>query len=136
MSESSQHLNLVRRIRDAIRNHDGITPSLVIAEDHEENTITFSTAEGYRPDVYYSDNSSLILGEAKTSIDLLNRHSAAQFDSYLKHLATMARTLSSVALYVGIPWADVPWARNYFRKIKPDSVSIMIITDFGREEEI
>ena len=94
MSESPQHLILVKKIRDAIRDRNDVVPSLVIAEDHEENTITFQTDEGYRPDVYYYDNNLLLLGEAKTSNDLFNGHSNAQFDSYLCYLDRVSELFS------------------------------------------
>ena len=136
MSESPQHLGLVKKIRDAIRERDNITPSLVAAEDHEENTITFNTPEGFRPDVYYNDNRLLILGEAKTTNDLSNWHSDAQFDSYFKYLKAASSDFSKVILYVGVPWADFKWAQNHFKKIKPDSVDVIIINDFGLEKEI
>ena len=100
MAESPQHLNLVKKIRDAVRECEGVTPSLVTAEDHEENTTTFLTNEGYRPDVYYCDNTMIILGEAKTSNDLSNGHSNAQFNSYFKYLKTMASPTVKVILYI------------------------------------
>lgn len=136
MSESPQHLRLVEKIRDTIRKRDGVTPVLVSAEDHKENTITFLTLEGFRPDVYYSDNNLLILGEAKTSNDLSNWHSDAQFASYLKYLQAATKDSLKAVLYVGIPWADFKWARNHFRKISPNSVEVIIVNDFGYKEKI
>lgn len=41
MSESPQHLRLVEKIRDIIRKRNDVTPTLVLAEDHRENTTTF-----------------------------------------------------------------------------------------------
>ena len=136
MSESPQHLRLVEKIRDTIRERDGVSPILVSAEDHKENTITFSTPEGFRPDVYYSDNSLLILGEAKTSNDLSNWHSDAQFDSYLKYLQAATKDSLKAVLYVGIPWADFKWAKNHFRKISPGSIEVIIVNDFGYKERV
>lgn len=136
MSESPQHLKLVEKIRDTIRKHDGVTPILVSAEDHKENTITFSTPEGFRPDVYYCDNEVLILGEAKTSNDLSNGHSDAQFRSYLKYLQAATKDSLKAILYVGVPWEDFRWAKNHFKKNRPGLVTIVIVNDFGHEEEV
>lgn len=136
MSESPQHLRLVEKIRDTIRERDGVTPILVSAEDHQENTITFSTPEGFRPDVYYCDNEYLILGEAKTSGDLSNWHSDAQFDSYFKYLQAAAKDSLKTILYVGVPWADFIWAKNHFKKLKPVTVGVVIVNDFGHKEEV
>ena len=136
MSESRQHLELVEKIRDVVRMRNDTAPTLVIAEDHKENTITFSTPEGFRPDVYYCDNALLILGEAKTSNDLSNWHSDAQFESYLKFLQVASNAPKKAILYVGVPWADFRWAKNHFKKIKPASVEIVIINDFGYAEEV
>ena len=87
MAESSQHSDLVKIVRDTIRKREDVISSLVVAEDHEENTVVhFSTPEGYRPDAYYNDERLLIIGEAKTPSDLLSSHSEAQFESYLRYL--------------------------------------------------
>ena len=136
MSESPQHLRLVEKIRDTIRKHDNIAAALVSAEDHKENTITIVTPEGFRPDVYYCDNNLLIFGEAKTSRDLSNGHSNAQFNSYLKYLRAATNVSLKATLYVGVPWTDFRWAKNHFKKIKPDTVGVVIVNDFGHEEEI
>ena len=136
MSESPQHLKLVRIIRDAIRSRNDIVPSLVEAEDHEGGTTTISMPEGYRPDVYYNDGVNIILGEAKISDDLSNMHSEAQFKSYFKYLNSMSSNSVKATLYVGIPWADFAWANNYFRKIKPKNVSVIIINDFSLKKEL
>lgn len=134
MSESPQHLKLVEKIRDAVRQRDDVTSVLVSAEDHKENTTTFLTPEGFRPDVYYYDGKLLILGEAKTSNDLLSRHSDAQFNSYLNLLQTAAKNSLKAILYIGIPWEEFRWTKNHFKKIKPASVDIIIVSDFGLEE--
>lgn len=136
MSESPQHLRLVEKIRDAVCELDGVVPELVFAEDHKENTTTFLTPEGFRPDVCYCDNRLLILGEAKTSGDLSNWHSDAQFDSYFNYLQAATKDSLKAVLYVGVPWADFRWAKNHFKKLKPVSVSVVIINDFGYKEEV
>lgn len=136
MGESKKHADLVKRIRNIVQNREGVVPSLVIAEDHETVPVAPLTPEGYRPDVYYNDYNSIILGEAKTSNDLSNPHSDAQFASYLKYLDSMSKVASEVALYVGIPWKNYAQVKNHFKKIKPDSVDIFIVTDFGPEEKI
>lgn len=136
MSESPQHLRLVKKIRDTIRNRDDVIPSLVQAEDHEEKTTTISMPEGYRPDVYYFDNTNVIIGEAKTTADLLNWHSEAQFKSYFKYLQALSSDTLKATLYVGVPWGDFRWAKNHFKKNKPDLVKVIIVNDFGYEEEV
>lgn len=136
MSESPQHLRLVEKIRDIIRKRNDVTPTLVLAEDHRENTTTFLTDEGFHPDLYYVDNNLIILGEAKTSNDLCNRHSYAQFDSYIKHLQTATNDSMKAVLYIGVPWADFRWTKRYFQKIKHTSIEVIIVNDFGYEEKI
>lgn len=136
MSESPQHLRLVEKIRDTIRKRNDVISTLVLAEDHRENTTTFLTDEGFRPDLYYMDNNLIILGEAKTSNDLHNRHSHAQFDSYIKHLQTAANDSMRAVLYIGVPWEDFRWAKRHFQKIKNNSIEVIIVNDFGYEEKI
>ena len=135
MSESPKHLELVRRIRDVLKTRDDIDANLVIAEDHEENTITFQTPEGYRPDVYYYDNKKLILGEAKTTKDLNNNHSNSQFESYINYCNAMS-SLVEVSIYIGVPWGDFRQVKKYFKKRKNDAVKVIVINDFGLSEEI
>lgn len=136
MAESSQHLDLVKTVRNTVCKREDVVSSLVEAEDHEENVVVhFSTPEGYRPDVYYNDEDLLIIGEAKTPSDLFSSHSEAQFDSYLKYLQGEAN-IKKVFLYVGVPWTEFKRAKNRFRKIKPSSVDIMVVCDLGYTEGV
>ena len=136
MGESKIHADLVKRIRNIVQNRKDVVSSLVIADDHETVPVVPSTPEGFIPDVYYNDYNLVVLGEAKSSNDLSNPHSDAQFKSYLKYLNSMSKVASKVALYVGVPWENYPQAKNHFKKIKPDSVDIFIVTNSGQGEKI
>lgn len=136
MGESKKHVDLVKRIRNIVQSRKDVVPSLVITDNHETTSTVPLTPEGFRPDVYYNDYKLIILGEAKTSNDLSNPHSDAQFASYLKYLNSMSKVASKVALYVGVPWENYPQAKNHLKRIKPDSVDIFIVTDFGQGEKI
>lgn len=136
MGESKKHVDLVKRIRNIVQSRKDVIPSLVITDNHETTSTVPLTPEGFRPDVYYNDYKLIILGEAKTSNDLSNPHSNAQFESYLKYLDSMSKVTSKVALYIGIPWKDYVQIKNLFKKVKPDSVDIFIVTEFGQGEKI
>lgn len=136
MGESKKHVDLVKRIQNVVQNRKDVVPSLVITDNHETISTVPLMPEGFRPDVYYDDCNLIIIGEAKTSNDLFNPHSNAQFESYLKYLDSMSKATSKVALYVGVPWKNYVQVKNHFKKLKPASVDIFIITDFGSGEKI
>lgn len=85
MGESAQHLQLVNLIIDEVVSIVGETNRCFIMSDAADGyALSPLMEEGYRPDVYYQYQHSLIIGEAKTSDDVARVHSKLQYESYLK----------------------------------------------------
>lgn len=85
MSESAQHLQLVNLIIDEVISMVGDANRCFIMSDAADGfALSPRMEEGYRPDVYYQYQNSLIIGEAKTSDDVASMHSKMQYESYLK----------------------------------------------------
>ena len=71
MSESLQHRQLVKLIFDETLTIIGQDNKMLIASDAIDGlTLPPLTSEGFRPDIYYCFNDTLIIGEAKTSEDI------------------------------------------------------------------
>ena len=85
MSESDQHKKLVELIIEYIEVCVGKENSCFIESDiSDDRPLPLLTEEGFRPDVVYEYNRLMIIGEAKTSDDVLREHSLLQYASYLK----------------------------------------------------
>ncbi len=63
-----------------------VTTELIESDLPEHSTRTTQALNKYYPDVYYCDNDSIIIGEAKTDNDIDNQHTMAQLDAYIAHL--------------------------------------------------
>lgn len=87
MAESSTHMNLVRHIVDYISGMPCVMPDLIESDLPEYSSRTTQSLNQYYPDVYYCDNSSIIIGEAKTDNDINNPHTMSQLDAYIAHLS-------------------------------------------------
>ena len=64
-----------------------VMPELIESDLPEYSSRTTQALNQYYPDVYYQDNSTIIIGEAKTDNDISNPHTLAQLDAYIAHLS-------------------------------------------------
>lgn len=79
-------MTYVRNIVDYIATMPIVMPELIESDLPEYSTRTTQALNRYYPDVYYCDNSSIIIGEAKTDNDIHNQHTMSQLDAYISHL--------------------------------------------------
>ena len=89
------------------------------------------TSEGFRPDVYYCYQDTLIIGEAKTSSDIERLHSREQYESYIKKCALFQ---GQAILLIAVPWMDHATANNIVKKIAkrhPGNYKIRILDGIG-----
>lgn len=132
MSESLQHLQLVKLILDTTVSVVGKDKTALIATDAVDGyALPPLTSEGFRPDVYYCYQDTLILGEAKTSLDIERMHSCAQYESYIKKCALFQ---GEAIFFVAVPWTDHATANNIVRKIAkryPGNYKIIILDGIG-----
>lgn len=87
MGESIMHMNLVRNIVEYISAMPSVMSELIESDLPEYSSRTTQALNKYYPDVYYRDNSSIIIGEAKTDNDINNKHTMSQLEAYIAHLS-------------------------------------------------
>ena len=118
MSESGQHKKLVEIIIEYVEGQVGHDYVCFIESDmSDDRPLPALTEEGFRPDVVYEYNGLMIIGEAKTSDDVLREHSLAQYASYLRKCSLY----SGKAMYVmAVPWMEQASANNVIKEIKKD----------------
>ena len=129
MSESGQHKKLVELIIEYVGDRVGQDYVCFIESDiADDKPIPSLTEEGFRPDVKYEYTGLMIIGEAKTSNDVLREHSLAQYASYLKKCSLYYGKAEYV---MAVPWMEKAAANNAIKKIKkdyPGEYEIKIIT--------
>jgi len=84
MAESEQHMNYVRQIVSYIETFPNCCSDLIEADLPSYVGRTTKIFSGHYPDVYYNDNSMIILGEAKTDNDIENKHTTSQIKAYIE----------------------------------------------------
>lgn len=131
--ESQTHIHLVRVVYQYISGKIEEENRPLIEIDSAGNASSFHVQRNYIPDVYYSLNGRMFIGEAKTEQDFARKHSKDQYDSYLEELKYFD---GERWLVISVPWQIVSTAKNYFKrkKIKEDIQSTIVILDeLGKE---
>lgn len=132
MSESLQHRQLVKLIFDETLTIIGQDNKMLIASDAIDGlTLPPLTSEGFRPDIYYCFNDTLIIGEAKTSEDIERLHSRSQYESYIRKCSLFA---GKAFFIIAVPWTDHATVNNIVKKIAkryPGRYTIKILDGIG-----
>lgn len=132
MGESAQHFQLVNLIIDEVVSVVGETNRCFIMSDAADGyALPPLTEEGYRPDVYYQYQNSLIIGEAKTSDDVARMHSKLQYESYLKKCSFFK---GKAVFLAAVPWTEHAVIHNILRKLRqkyPGTYEVRIIDGIG-----
>lgn len=119
MSESLVHQKLVVRIIESIKQliPEG-TECFIQSDANDEYSLPSKTREGYRPDVYYENDGLLIIGEAKTSDDVMRDHSVRQYKSYIN---ACAQYYGESILIFAVPWQEAIQLKNLIRRLKDEN---------------
>lgn len=118
MSESWKHKKLVEIIIKYVENRVGHDCTCFIESDmSDDRPLPAMTNEGFRPDVVYEYGKFMIIGEAKTSNDILKEHSLAQYASYLKKCSLYQ---GKAMFIMAVPWMEQASANNVLTKIRKD----------------
>lgn len=132
MGESAQHFQLVNLIIDEVVSVVGETNRCFVMSDAADGyALPPLTEEGYRPDVYYQYQDSLIIGEAKTSDDVARIHSKLQYESYLKKCSFFK---GKAVFLAAVPWTEHAVIHNILRKLQqkyPGTYEVRIIDGIG-----
>lgn len=122
-----QHRKLVDLLHTETKNRVGNELACFIQCDVGCNSLPPQTEEGFRPDLYYQFSSLMIIGEAKTEIDLERKHSKAQYRSYLRKCSLF---MGNAVLIMAVPWqcrATIKNMLNRMRKEYPGEYEIVIL---------
>lgn len=118
MGESRQHKKLVELIIEYVEERVGQDYTCFIESDlSDEYPLPALTEERVRPDVTYEYNGLLIIGEAKTSGDVLREHSLIQYASYLRKCSLYQGTAEYV---MAVPWLEHASVNNVISSIKKE----------------
>lgn len=131
--ESQEHIELVKIAYQYISEKIEEENRPLIELDSSGCNSSFRVQGNFIPDVYYSLDGRMFIGEAKTELDFDRKHSKEQYDSYIEELNNFD---GEGWLIISVPWQIVPTAKNYFRrkKFKGDlQFEIIILNDLGKE---
>lgn len=131
--ESQAHIDLVKIAYQYISEKIEEENRPLIETDSSGNNSSFRVQGNFIPDVYYSLNGRMFIGEAKTELDFERKHSKDQYDSYLEELNDFD---GEGWLVISVPWQMVPTAKNYFKRKKNNEdiqCTIIILNELGKE---
>lgn len=129
--ESQAHIDLVKIIYEYVINLVDEERRCLITMDSLGQNSNVHVINNFVPDVFYSFNKLMIIGEAKTELDFDRKHSQQQYEAYIKECAIFeGRSI----LIIGVPWQVSASARNYFRRKKNNNeidFEVVIIDEMG-----
>lgn len=113
MAESVRHKELVRCIVSYMETITNCCPDFIEADLTGFNTRTTRVVGGYYPDVFYKDHEKIIIGEAKTDADLLNRHTDSQLSSYIQEVLLFP---GKKHIIISVPFISCNTLYNYVNR--------------------
>ena len=123
MAESAKHIALLTKLLQYVRASASETLHLSVLHDLPGLIGCDKPPKlgAYRPDLYATDapTTRVIVGEAKTTLDLETSHSRQQLLSFLRHLALYPGS----TLVVAVPWAARVRAKELLRKLREETNS-------------
>lgn len=130
--ESNKHHSLVRKIYEYASSLNDIETKLIQSDIYEVMGNVTRTPEGYVPDLFYSHNNLLILGEAKTDEDLEREHSLLQYQSYFNYIREKSRKGFNCIFIMAVPWQATKAAIRICNKYSDNTqLKIVIINELG-----
>lgn len=136
MSESLEHQNYVKMIVEYVKSVIPEDTEGKICADLADFESPYLVYDTFIPDVMYSYNNMLIIGEAKTLEDFKREHSKNQYLAYVKECINYP---GQAMIVIAIPWELFVTAKNHFRLLKKKldkQVDVVIISSNGKKERI
>lgn len=117
MAEGLQHQRLVERIVNAVVGAlNGSEEMLCLVDGTVDSDGIPHLIGGFRPDVYATDTSIVIVGEAKTPRDLESPRTKHQLRAFLKYVEAH----TSRHLVLAVHWTNVATAKSVLRNTSPN----------------
>lgn len=113
--ESSAHKDYVRNAMIYVERCFGIPREFIACDLDDSNQTPEIVINGYRPDIFVHTPSIVIIAEAKTDNDILNRHTDDQIESYIHQLLLYDQDRH---LIMSSSMAAYPTIRNYIRRLR------------------
>jgi len=114
--ESSSHIRLVSELRRwiAVSHFNGELAYVLSDTAGMSSTCRTPCIRGYVPDAYARTivDDRIIVGEAKTSGDLENRHSIAQIETFFSYCNDV-----NGILIIAVPWHRVAFEKNFLSQL-------------------
>lgn len=129
--ESQAHIGLVKTIYNYILKLVNEENHCLIEMDSSGNNSNVRVMNNFVPDVFYSFDNLMIIGEAKTEHDFDRKHSLQQYDAYIKECSVFQ---GEAILIIGVPWQISATAKNFFRRKKNKeeiSFKVVVIDEMG-----
>ena len=121
MAESLHHQRLVERIVNAVvRVLNGYDEALCLVDRATDSDEAPRRIGGFCPDVYATDASIVIVGEAKTVRDLESPRTEHQLRAFLKYVEAH----TSRHLVLAVHWTAVATAKSVLRHAAPNWSSV------------
>jgi hypothetical protein len=136
MPESTQHLELVRRLIQYVSSNFSECRWLSVISDLPTSIGGERPPRiyGFAPDLYAIDAPATrtIIGEAKTEKDLETDHSRRQIEAFLRYLSRQPRGV----LIVAVPWQILGATQRVMRALMSvveyaDSVEVIILDEIS-----
>lgn len=124
MSESSTHALLVSKLLEWVEGNVTPQDDLCILVDSSSYPPESRppTIGGKVPDVYVKSVGSdrlVLIGEAKTSLDVETEHTRDQFRGYLDHLKWQRISI----LLIAVPWHKARLAQSIVRRVQEEQIA-------------
>ena len=127
--ESDEHALLVARLTDFVKKEHGCGGNLAVYFDDQMRGRERPQRIGnYLPDLYAEDvpRTFVVIGEAKTQLDLVSYRSRRQLGTFLRYLALY----EAAFFYLAVPTLAIPVAKTLVRELGclHESVKVHILS--------
>lgn len=135
MAESSAHMEYVNLLNTFV---ETLVPSkyipLIYLDNPDRPLKPPRTTNNFTPDLFYSNEGLLVIGEAKTAEDVDRAHSIDQYEDYY-HDAINYDGKALIVLCV--PWHRMSTVKNIMRRIKKKydkAIDVYVISELNAEK--
>lgn len=114
--ESDEHALLVARLTDFVKKEHGCGGNLAVyLDDQMRGRERPQRIGAYLPDLYAEDvpRTFVVIGEAKTQLDLVSHRSRRQLGTFLRYLALY----EAAFFYLAVPTLAEPVAKTLVREL-------------------
>lgn len=135
MAESSAHMEYVNLLSAFV---ETLVPSkyipLIYLDNPESPLKPPRTTNNFTPDLFYSNEGLLVIGEAKTAEDVDRAHSINQYEDYYNDAINFD---GKAIIVLCVPWHRMSTVKNIMRRIKKKydkTIDVYVISELNAEK--